>query len=160
MPTNWHGRWRDMSLTSSLLVLIGVAAAPYMIDAVAPGFQGSKRELTRIVLVRIFFPGAGLLVMSAWCLGVLNSHHRFFASYTAPVAWNLAIIGFLLLLCGPHHSQTRLAVLTAWGAVVGAALRKSGCRCRKQFAWRAAYESISPARSNPSKQCSTTSFRS
>jgi putative peptidoglycan lipid II flippase len=23
------------------------------------------------------FPGAGLLVLSAWCLGVLNSHHRF-----------------------------------------------------------------------------------
>ena len=110
-----------MSLSISLLVLLGVAAAPYMIDAIAPGFHGPKRELT-ILLVRIFFPGAGLLVMSAWCLGVLNSHHRFFASYTAPVAWNLAIIGFLLFY-GPHHTQTRLAVLVAWGAVVGAALQ-------------------------------------
>ncbi|MBZ5581672.1 MAG: hypothetical protein LAQ30_05595, partial [Acidobacteriia bacterium] len=27
-----------------------------------------------IRLVRILFPGAGLLVLSAWCLGVLNSH--------------------------------------------------------------------------------------
>jgi len=98
-----------------------VAFAPYLIDAIAPGFEGSKRELT-IGLVRIFFPGAGLLVMSAWCLGVLNSHHRFFASYTAPVAWNLAIIGFLLFY-GPGHSQTRLAVLTAWGAVLGSALQ-------------------------------------
>ena len=33
----------------------------------------------------------GLLVLSAWCLGVLNSHGRFFLSYAAPVVWNLAI---------------------------------------------------------------------
>ena len=44
-----------MSLSISLLVLLGVAAAPYMIDAIAPGFHGPKRELT-ILLVRIFFP--------------------------------------------------------------------------------------------------------
>ena len=110
-----------LSLTISVLVLIGVAAAPYLIDAIAPGFHGAKRELTTM-LVRVLFPGAGLLVMSAWCLGVLNSHHKFFASYTAPVAWNLAIIGFLLFY-GPHHSQSRLAVLTAWGSVAGSALQ-------------------------------------
>jgi putative peptidoglycan lipid II flippase len=110
-----------LSLVISVLVLVGVAAAPWLIDAIAPGFHGAKRELT-VVLVRVLFPGAGLLVMSAWCLGVLNSHHRFFASYTAPVAWNLAIIGFLLYY-GPHRSQERLAILTAWGSVVGSALQ-------------------------------------
>jgi len=110
-----------LSLTISVLVLIGVAAAPYLIDAIAPGFHGAKRDLTTL-LVRVLFPGAGLLVMSAWCLGVLNSHHRFFASYTAPVAWNLAIIGFLLFY-GPHSSQNRLAVLTAWASVAGSALQ-------------------------------------
>jgi putative peptidoglycan lipid II flippase len=110
-----------LSLTISVLVLIGVITAPYLIDAIAPGFHGPKRELTTL-LVRILFPGAGLLVMSAWCLGVLNSHHRFFASYTAPVAWNLAMIGFLVYF-GPHHTQNRLAVLTAWGSVAGSALQ-------------------------------------
>src|SRR5579871_4984571 len=79
-----------LALTTSHIVLIGVLATPYLIDAIAPGFHGDKRELT-IRLVRILFPGAGLLVLSAWCLGVLNSHHRFFASYTAPVAWNLVM---------------------------------------------------------------------
>ena len=54
----------------------------------------TKRELT-IALVRILFPGAGLLVLSAWCLGVLNSHHRFLLSYTAPVMWNAAMIATL-----------------------------------------------------------------
>ena len=56
-----------------------------------PGFDGAKRELT-IQLVRILFPGAGLLVFSAWCLGILNSHRKFFLSYTAPVIWNVAMI--------------------------------------------------------------------
>ena len=50
-----------------------------------PGFEGAKRELT-IRLVRILFPGVGLLVLSAWCLGVLNSHRRFLLSYVSPVA--------------------------------------------------------------------------
>lgn len=110
-----------LSLMVALLVALGVAASPLLIDAIAPGFTGAKRELT-VLLVRILFPGAGLLVMSAWCLGVLNSHHRFFASYAAPVAWNLAIIT-VMLLYGGHRSQARLAVLVAWGAVAGAGLQ-------------------------------------
>src|SRR5713101_3833704 len=105
----------------ALLVVLGVVAAPWLIDVIAPGFHGDKRSLT-VTLVQILFPGAGLLVMSAWCLGVLNSHHRFFASYTAPVAWNVAMI-VTLVLFGPHNTQEHLAVKLAWGSVVGAVLR-------------------------------------
>src|ERR1700722_15364782 len=61
-----------LALLTSVLVLLGVLTTPLLIDAIAPGFHGSKRDLT-ISLVRIFFPGAGLLVLSAWCLGILNS---------------------------------------------------------------------------------------
>ncbi|MGH7908210.1 MAG: murein biosynthesis integral membrane protein MurJ, partial [Candidatus Binataceae bacterium] len=108
-----------LGLVVAIMVVAGVLAAPFLIEIIAPGFHGEKRELT-IALVRILFPGAGLLVMSAWCLGVLNSHHRFFASYAAPVAWNAAIIAALLLY-GPWRPQTRLVVDIAWGAVIGAA---------------------------------------
>src|ERR1700736_6449005 len=97
-----------LALAVSILVVAGVVAAPWLIDAIAPGFHGDKRALT-VTLVQILFPGAGLLVMSAWCLGVLNSHHRFFASYTAPVAWNLAIIAALVFY-GPRRSQEALAI--------------------------------------------------
>src|SRR5204862_5543537 len=76
-----------LALAVAVIVLTGVLATPYIITGIAPGFEGETRELT-IRLVRILFPGAGLLVLSAWCLGVLNGHHRFFISYTAPVAWN------------------------------------------------------------------------
>ena len=110
-----------LALCVSVLVLLGVLAAPLLVTLGAYGFTGEKRELT-IHLVRILFPGAGLLVLSAWCLGVLNSHRRFFLAYTAPVLWNVAMIGSLLVF-GPGRSQERLAVLLAWGSVVGSALQ-------------------------------------
>ena len=106
-----------LALVVALLVLVGVLATPFLIDAIAPGFHGDKRELT-IQLVRILFPGAGLLVLGAWCLGVLNSHHRFLLSYAAPVAWNAVMIATLLMF-GASSSLPRLAVLLAWGSVVG-----------------------------------------
>jgi putative peptidoglycan lipid II flippase len=108
-----------LALLTSILVLIGVLATPLFIDAIAPGFVGSKRELT-ISLVRILFPGAGLLVLSAWCLGILNSHRRFFLSYSVPVLWNIAMIAALLWF-GPRANQDRLAGLVAWASVIGSA---------------------------------------
>jgi putative peptidoglycan lipid II flippase len=110
-----------LALTTSILVLLGVLATPYLIDLIAPGFHGEKRELT-IRLVRILFPGAGLLVFSAWCLGILNSHRRFFLSYTAPVIWNAAMVATMLEF-GRHYAQVPLAGLLAWGSVVGSALQ-------------------------------------
>lgn len=110
-----------LALITSVVVLIGVLATPYLIDFIAPGFEGETRELTTH-LVRILFPGAGLLVLSAWCLGVLNSHHRFFISYTAPVAWNLAIIASLIAY-GGRVGQFPLAAVVAWASVIGSALQ-------------------------------------
>jgi putative peptidoglycan lipid II flippase len=110
-----------LALTTSTLVLLGVLATPYLIDLIAPGFHGEKRELT-IRLVRILFPGAGLLVLSAWCLGILNSHRRFFLSYTAPVIWNAAMIATLLIF-GHRYAQATLTGVLAWGSVVGSALQ-------------------------------------
>ncbi|MFS8085919.1 MAG: lipid II flippase MurJ, partial [Acidobacteriota bacterium] len=52
-----------LALVTSVIVLLGVLATPYIISIVAWGFVGERRELA-IQLVQIFFPGAGLLVMS------------------------------------------------------------------------------------------------
>lgn len=110
-----------LALTTSVIVLVGVLTTPYFVGLFAYSFDEATRDLT-VQLVRIFFPGAGLLVLSAWCLGVLNSHRRFFLSYTAPVVWNLALIGTLIWF-GAREDQFHLATLTAWGSVVGSALQ-------------------------------------
>jgi putative peptidoglycan lipid II flippase len=110
-----------LSLLMSVLVLIGIVLSPVLIDLIAPGFEGSKRDLT-ISLVRIFFPGAGILVLSAWCLGILNSHRRFFLSYVAPVIWNAAIIAALLGF-GGIREESNLVKIAAWGSVGGSVLQ-------------------------------------
>ena len=75
-----------------------------------------------VQLIRILFPSTGLLVLSAWCLGVLNSHRKFFLSYSAPVVWNLAQIA-VLVVAGPRVDEDRLTTLLAWGVVAGSALQ-------------------------------------
>lgn len=110
-----------LALGVSILVLIGVLATPYILAAIAPGFEGEVRMLT-IRIVRILFPGIGLLVLSAWCLGILNSHHKFFLSYVAPVLWNVAMIATLLVF-GTRLGQEDLAIALSWGTVIGSALQ-------------------------------------
>ncbi|MDO9183123.1 MAG: murein biosynthesis integral membrane protein MurJ [Bacteriovorax sp.] len=108
-------------ITISILVLIGIFLTPFIIDVVAPGFQDEKKLLT-IKIVQIIFPGTGLLVMSAWCLGILNSHRKFFLSYVAPVIWNASMIGTLFLF-GSGNTQYNLAETLAWGLVLGSFLQ-------------------------------------
>lgn len=108
-------------LMTSILVLSGVFATPFLIELIAPGFTGEKRELT-IKIVQILFPGTGFLVMSAWCLGILNSHKKFFLSYVAPVIWNVTIIA-TLMLWGGKQGQFDLAITVSWGLVAGSFLQ-------------------------------------
>ncbi len=111
-----------LSLVTAILVVAGVFTTPLLVAVIAPGFDGEKRELT-IAIVRVLFPGAGLLVLSAWCLGILNSHRQFLLSYIAPVIWNVSMIA-TLLWWGNVAPLPQLAVFLAFGALAG-----SACRC-------------------------------
>jgi putative peptidoglycan lipid II flippase len=104
-----------------LVVALGVLFSRPIVFAIAGGFEGEAHELA-VRLVRILFPGIGLLVMSAWCLGILNSHRRFLVSYTAPVLWSAAMIA-TMIGWGGAVDQERLAVILAWATVAGSALQ-------------------------------------
>jgi putative peptidoglycan lipid II flippase len=112
-----------LTLTAMVLCAVGVLAAPLLVAVFFDGFDDARQALT-VNLLRVLFPMAALLVLSAWALGILNSNRRFFLPYVAPVAWNLAIIGATLLgaivwgLTGED-----LAMALAWGALVGGALQ-------------------------------------
>jgi putative peptidoglycan lipid II flippase len=110
-----------MALSVAVFVLVGILLAPVLVTIINPGFAPEKKALT-VYLARILFPGSGLFVLSAWCLGILNSHRRFFLSYAAPVAWNLALIAALVIF-GPRHDDNRLVVMLAWASVLGAFLQ-------------------------------------
>jgi putative peptidoglycan lipid II flippase len=109
-----------LALVTAIVVLIGIVAAPLLVVLLAPGFTGEKQLLT-ITMVRILYPAAGILVLSAWCLGVLNSHRRFLLSYTAPVVWNAAII--VAVLAFRDRAPADVALAIAWGAVAGSLLQ-------------------------------------
>jgi putative peptidoglycan lipid II flippase len=106
---------------AGFLTLVGVLFAPVLVSVLLPGFEGERRELT-IQITRIIFPMTGLLVLSAWALGILNSHRKFFVSYFAPVLWNGAIIAAFLIM-GGLVPPSGLVVAVAWGALIGGALQ-------------------------------------
>lgn len=103
---------------TGVLVLAGMAFADELTAVLAPGFEGSRYELT-VDLVQITTLGIGFLVLSAWCLGVLNAHRRFFLSYVAPVVWNALQIVALLVAGWMALDDEDLALAMAWGMTIG-----------------------------------------
>lgn len=116
--------------------IVAVFNAGYLQDAarVAADPEAVDRFPLAVKLVRLLFPMAGLLVLSAWSVAVLNSHRRFFIAYFAPVVWNVAIISSLwlagsLLVAGDGGGVVaaitleRLLLAGAVGALVGGGLQ-------------------------------------
>jgi putative peptidoglycan lipid II flippase len=103
------------------LALLGIVAAPLIVTLFMPGLDAQRYELT-VAVTRIVFPMAGILVLSAWALGILNSHRNFFLPYFAPVLWNAAMIATLLAF-GRGMEPGELVVLLAWGALAGGVLQ-------------------------------------
>ncbi|MEP7000868.1 MAG: murein biosynthesis integral membrane protein MurJ, partial [bacterium] len=110
-----------LALVVAVLVVFGILAAPLFVTLFAGGFVGETRELA-VRLTRILFPGAGVFVMGAWCLGVLNSHRRFFLPYVSGVFWNVAMIAALAGY-GSRGSHVDLVIVLCWASVVGAVLQ-------------------------------------
>jgi len=111
-----------LGLASSIVVVIGIVAARPITSLLVWGFEGETFELT-VSLVRIMFIGTGFLVMSAWCLGILNSHRKFFLSYVAPTVWNGAQIAVLTMVAVLGWSTRSAAEALAWGVVIGGILQ-------------------------------------
>lgn len=107
-------------LLAAALSGLGVLAAPWLTRLVVPGWSAESVRLTSS-LVRILFPMAGFMILAAWCLGVLNSHRRFFLSFAAPTVWNLSQIAGLLIAW--KAGWTPLVIALAWSTVIGAALQ-------------------------------------
>jgi putative peptidoglycan lipid II flippase len=128
-----------IALIASIVVVIGVVAARPIATVLVWGFRDDARFELTVTLIRITFPAAGLLVLSGWCLGILNSHRHFFLSYVAPVIWNvaqIAAVSGVVLIFGvgdvdvaPRGLEANVdafggvAEAAAWGFLVGSALQ-------------------------------------
>ena len=124
--------------------LVSIVAARPLVRLIAWGFVGERFELT-VALVRITVCGTALAVLSAWCLGVLNSHRRFFLSYVAPVLWNTAQIAVLVGVLAWGMVGADRATALAWGVTAGAVAQvlvqlrgvwRANPRIALNFRWR------------------------
>ncbi|MBL0172373.1 MAG: murein biosynthesis integral membrane protein MurJ [Gemmatimonadaceae bacterium] len=106
----------------SVLTLLGIVAAPWLTAVLAPGFDPARAELTTR-LTRVLFPMTGLMVVSGWCLGVQNSHRRFFWSYASAALWSAAQIVLLAWWGKSAESLSQLAWWLAWATLVGSVLQ-------------------------------------
>ena len=138
--------WRVVSsittlILGALLVLVVLAelAAPQLVAFIAPGFSGTKLQmtidLTKVMLLSPLFMAGGAIASAA-----LNARGRFAAASVAPLVYNVGIIGGALFAV-PALGVTGLAV----GVVVGAAghllvqvpgMLSIGARVRPSVAFR------------------------
>src|SRR5690606_17294260 len=96
-----------------LLTLIAMAAMPWLMLVIAPGFADDPAQFELAVqLTRIAFPYLLFMVLVALLGGVLNSLYRFAAAAATPILLNLFFIASLVAIL-PFWSQS-VGHLLAW----------------------------------------------
>jgi len=82
-----------------LTALLGIAAAPWLLRAIAPGFTSDPaQEALAVTLTRVMFPYLILVGLAALAMGALNAENRFFSSALGPAVSNIGMIAGVLLL--------------------------------------------------------------
>jgi putative peptidoglycan lipid II flippase len=120
-----------------------VTFAPFLIMAFAPGFldEPDKFELT-VTLTRWMGPYLILVGMSAFCMGILNTHGIFKPSAAAPILVNVCMVLGALIL-SPYLEQPIMGL--AIGVLVGGLLQflvqfpitlRNGLKLSSHFNWK------------------------
>jgi len=95
------------------VTLIAELTMPWIIYAIAPGFQGEKHDLA-VRLTQIMMPYLPCMAIYAHLSGVLNGRNRFILSAAAPIVLNL----WTLLAVWPAKTTLEAAYYASFGVVV------------------------------------------
>lgn len=82
-----------LAIVLSIITIIGIFAAPYLVPLLARGFSPEKAALA-VTLTQIMFPFILLVALAAVAMGVLNTKGRFGVPASASTAFNIASIIF------------------------------------------------------------------
>lgn len=130
----------------SVICVVGIAIAPWLIKFFAPGFDPDKAALT-VLLARIMYPFILLVSLAALVMGMLNARNVFGVPAMASSFFNVgSIVGGVSVgyWMDPHFGPRALIGL-AVGTLIGGALQlfvqlpsawKVGFRFRPDFSWR------------------------
>ncbi|MBS0377321.1 MAG: murein biosynthesis integral membrane protein MurJ [Proteobacteria bacterium] len=133
-------------ITLSAITVVGILCAPWLVAALAPGFDAGKAELT-VTLTRVMYPFILLVSLAALVMGMLNARNVFGVPAMASSFFNLGSIvaGVLIGYWIDPHFGARAILGLAIGTLVGGALQLfvqlpalagQGYRFRADFAWR------------------------
>src|SRR6204780_860804 len=78
-------------ITLSAITVLGIASAPWLGAALAPGFEGEKAALT-VTLTRVMYPFILLVSLAALVMGMLNAKNVFGVPAMASSFFNLGSI--------------------------------------------------------------------
>ncbi|MDH4083221.1 MAG: murein biosynthesis integral membrane protein MurJ [Nitrospira sp.] len=103
----------------TLVTMVGVLAAPWLVQLLAPGFQENPDKLAlTTLLARVMFPYLLFISLAALAMGILNSVRAFAAPAFSPLFLNVFIIVGAVWLA-PHLQEPIIGV--AIGVVAGGA---------------------------------------
>ena len=106
-----------LAVLLTVVVVVGILAAPFLVRVVAHGFEGDvARETVR--MTRLMFPFGLAIGMAALTGAILLAFGRYRVYSLAPVLLNVGIVAAVLTLAG-RLSYTSLAI----GVLVGGALQ-------------------------------------
>ena len=134
------------AVSLSAITVTGIATAPWLVAALAPGFDPGKAALT-VTLTRIMYPFILLVSLAALVMGMLNARNVFGMPAMASSFFNLGSIvsGVLLGYWLDPHFGARAILGLAIGTLVGGALqlvvqlpalRRAGHSFHPDFHWR------------------------
>jgi putative peptidoglycan lipid II flippase len=140
---NKVGTLTAMFLT--VLALLGMLIAPWLVALFAPGFDADKAALT-VTLARIMYPFIVLVSLAALVMGLLNAKNVFGMPAMASSFFNLGSIagGVILGYWLDPHFGPRAVMGLAVGTLIGGALqlavqlpslRRVGYHFRVDFGW-------------------------
>jgi putative peptidoglycan lipid II flippase len=133
-------------VTLSAITVVGIVCAPWLVAALAPGFDPGKAALT-VTLTRVMYPFILLVSLAALVMGMLNARSVFGIPAIASSFFNLGSIvaGFLLGYWLDPHFGARAILGLALGTLIGGslqllvqlpALHRVGYRFRADLRWR------------------------
>ena len=116
-----------LGLTLGGLTLLGVAAAPWITDVLAPGFSGPERH-EAIFLLRLCLPYVLAAGMAALGMAFLHSMGVFWLPALSPALFNVVILCF--------------AAVAAWGVMPPAPALAVGMLCGGVAQWLAQWLAV------------------
>src|ERR1700720_4920444 len=134
------------AVSLSAITVLGIITAPWLVAALAPGFDPGKAALT-VTLTRVMYPFILLVSLAALVMGMLNAKNVFGVPAMASSFFNLGSIvaGVLLGWWLDHDFGPRSILGLAIGTLIGGALqllvqlpsvRRLGYVFHPDFQWR------------------------